>query len=209
MESTTYSARKKDGVTTGYHMTCKLHQQCHKELAASVAGGLQEARRVLKAWTLLGASLPGRVAHMEVSHKTCCSRLSRTVTSALRMNSTSWHPHQHRARHRHSTFHAFCCNYLCKDASQRSADNLLGEAGNVPQELHEAMVLLAREGKIPRTTASQRARNNITNNSSYEVPQELEAALRAGYLHPNLPPPQGLVWRCRPGGHWKLGLRGG
>ena len=195
-------ARKKDGLKIGYHMPCKWHDSCHKELAATVAGGLPQARRILKAWILVGASLADRTAHMKVALKNQLVAASKNGTLCTEEELDGFAP----------TTPAGLCTapFASQSASsatsaQHRQGSILGAPGHASQELHNS----ARTGKIPVTTPDQRSRNRVTSNSSYEVPQEFEAALKAGYLHPNLPPPQGLIWRCKPGGSWKLCLRGG
>ena len=54
-------------------------------------------------------------------------------------------------------------------------------------------------GVIPPTTIEQRRKHRLTAGTSYGVPGMFRVALHAGYIHPDLPPPQGWVWRARPG----------
>ena len=181
--------RKKDGITIGYHMTCKLHADCHKEIAATVTGGLSEARRVLKAWILVGAALPNRTEHMKIAHKnqlvaalktgSLCTEEELDMLAPMSSTSTCTAPFSSSV----ATTPASC--------AQPSQSSVLGAAGHASDELHNSMEELASTGKIPVTTPQQRSRNRVTSNSSYEVPKEFEEALKAGYIHPNLPPPEG------------------
>ena len=47
-----------------------------------------------------------------------------------------------------------------------------------------------------------------TRTCEYVVPNALHAFLMSGYIHPNLPPPAGLIWRAH-AGKWKLVPRRG
>eukprot|EP00969_Alexandrium_andersonii_P217041 9586338-Alexandrium_andersonii.AAC.1 len=71
------------------------------------------------------------------------------------------------------------------------------------------MEALASQNVIPRTTLAQRRLNKATSGSSYGVPAAFADANRYGYIHPNLPPPDGYQWKCRPGSVWMLVPRGG
>lgn len=84
----------------------------------------------------------------------------------------------------------------------------LGSAGDVPAEVHGRMVALFVAGGLPRSSLNQRRRNRLTSGSGYCVPGSLREALRWGYVHPNLQPPHGMVWRGL-GGVWRLVPRGG
>ena len=50
---------------------------------------------------------------------------------------------------------------------------------SVPEDLHTAMELLARDGSIPITTRKQRARSRRVANTMYGVPSGLVEALRS------------------------------
>ena len=94
-------------------------------------------------------------------------------------------------------------------SSGSGSASILGEpAENVPAELHARMVAAVLEGKLPKTSLEQRLRNRPTARTLYSVPEDLQPALEHGYIHPNVAPPAGLVWRCA-GGRWKLSVRGG
>lgn len=78
----------------------------------------------------------------------------------------------------------------------------------ISAELHAQMLELHSRGVIPTTTPEQRCRQKLTKGERYKVPEEIRPALFAGYVSPNLPPPDGWVWRRR-GGGWHLAQRGG
>ncbi|CAE7338928.1 unnamed protein product [Symbiodinium sp. CCMP2592] len=63
-----------------------------------------------------------------------------------------------------------------------------------PPQVAARLAIMIAEGRLPRTTAEQRRRNHRTSGNTYGVPEGLTEALEAGYIHPNLPPPQGMVW---------------
>ena len=54
--------RLRDGVITGYQMTCRQHINCQKELSCSVGGGGSATQRIL-----LGLHLPDRRTHMDAA----------------------------------------------------------------------------------------------------------------------------------------------
>ena len=88
-------------------------------------------------------------------------------------------------------------------------EHVIGERlPSVPAELHDQMEGMARRGVLPVTSTEQRGRQRGTAGSAYSVPDVLRVALTHGYIGPNLPPPQGLVWRNN-GRVWKLCHRGG
>ena len=86
-------------------------------------------------------------------------------------------------------------------------DILGGICSGVPSDLHERMVTLAMTGEVPITTRVQRNRYKNPKRD-FRVPPDLADALAHGYLHPNLPPPRGLIWKCS-AGRWVLMPRGG
>ena len=94
-------------------------------------------------------------------------------------------------------------------SSKRDSLKFLGKRGSVSQEAHDRMFQLLLQGAIPQSSLEQRRRCKVLSGSQYEIPEPLKEAFSLGYVHPSLPPPLGWVWRCRAGGHWKLGLQGG
>ncbi len=85
----------------------------------------------------------------------------------------------------------------------------LGEAApDVPATVHQSMEALVKTGQICRTTLSQRMKCKLTSGSEYGVSSILKEALKYGYIHPDLAPPRGLLWKCR-AGSWFLAPRGG
>ena len=63
--------RYNNKVLTAYQLSCRCqgHERCSKELSFQVVGGAAAARKVLKAWALLGEGLPSREAHMAADLK--------------------------------------------------------------------------------------------------------------------------------------------
>ena len=101
-------------------------------------------------------------------------------------------------------------------AASRGLEHLLGSgfAGDTtapatPPQVAARLESLIAEGRLPRTTADQRRRNQRTSGTTYGVPDGLKEALEAGYIHPNLPPPQGMVWNLVAHKTFVLQARGG
>ena len=76
------------------------------------------------------------------------------------------------------------------------------------EAVHAAARAAAREGTIPVTTLKQRSRNKLSSGCEYVVPEGLRDLLVAGFTHPNLPAPAGLIWLTRVG-TWRLKPRCG
>jgi hypothetical protein len=87
-------------------------------------------------------------------------------------------------------------------------DLLDGAAVGVPPDVHARMLQLAQQDGIPITTQAQRRRAGMKRGSRYGVPETLKDAFQYGYIHPNLPPPLGLLWRASSGA-WRLVPQGG
>ena len=101
-------------------------------------------------------------------------------------------------------------------AASRGVEHLLGSgfasdttAPATPPQVAARLEVLIVEGRLPRTTAEQRRRNHRTSGTTYGVPDGLVEALEAGYIHPNLPPPQGMVWNLIAHKTFALQARGG
>ena len=201
--------RYKDGSIFSYQMTCSLPQhnpskqmRCTRELTVQLAGSPENARRVLKAWVLLGHSMPDRACHMDKSSR-------QQLLGALQDGTLFSEEELDRilAVTAESEIVApFCENVGAKPAGRK----LLGAAGaGVSKDVHKEMEALAVSGGVPVTTLSQRQRNKLSSGTKYGVPVgPLQRALQFGYIHPNLPPPTGYVWKYY-GGSWMLGIRGG
>lgn len=89
-----------------------------------------------------------------------------------------------------------------------TSEVLGGRLSDTPADVHKRMVEMAQGGMLPMTTPAQRARQTSTPGSGYAVPLALREALKYRFIGPNLPPPRGLVWRCR-GSRWALCKLGG
>eukprot|EP00971_Amphidinium_carterae_P136415 2702965-Amphidinium_carterae.1 len=110
----------------------------------------------------------------------------------------------------------FCLFVVCRgerlvrDTPREATPSLLGAAApGVPAEVHREMERLAAMGALPITSPDQRARQKFSKGSAYAVPQMYKQARDYKYLTPNLPPPTGLVWRCRGQNEWILCHKGG
>ena len=208
--------RYKHKQLSGYQMTCtqpshNVGKKCTKETSFGVAGSEKLCRQMLKSWLVFGASVPTREKHMGDVWK-----------NILVMRDETGLPDE-------ATLDAACVDSWddynsVKEASASSkpkaasvppnrgatSSSSLGAAGKgVPPQVHAHMQDLANRGALPITTTQQRERQRFTSGSEYGVPHFYADARRWGYIGPNLPAPEGYIWRC--GGHcqWVLCVRGG
>ena len=194
------------GRISGYQMRCNFpdHVKCTKELANSVTGSSQATRRVLKAWCLLANLYSDRKNHMSVKTDLLNALHSGTLLSESALDEITMATQD-------AEFQAPFQHVPPQEVGARRGGqgSLLGQRSpNVPEELHRQMEEWCAEGRIPRSTLAQRERQRIVSNTRYNIPQPLAAALRHGYISPNLPPPQGMVWVCH-ASSWRLRPRGG
>jgi uncharacterized protein involved in tolerance to divalent cations len=73
-------------------------------------------------------------------------------------------------------------------------------------EVCEQMMM---NGVIPVTTEEQRRRHRLTLHTTYGVPSAFTIPFNAGYLHPDLQPPEGWKWRYRSPNEYVLLAKGG
>ena len=210
--------RYREGALCGYQMTCTRpdHElddegrgrRCTKECGFNIGGGEERTRRLLKAWIMFGCASVSQGSHRGDAWKTikkCADDgflPSEQELEDCRIG--EWSPHIGAAAL------ALPAVPAVPDEPRGAGDRtILGEAlGDVPAEVHESMVDLALSGSIGVTSTEQRRRQRLSKGCSYGTPPELIDGLNHGYLRPNLPPPRGLVWRCR-GKDWVLAPRGG
>ena len=211
--------RFKDGKVAAYQMLCRTpgHDKCTKELALSVTGSEERTRLVLKSWALLGAHYSSREHHMMPSLKTellQAAQEGKLVAEAdlntfVTMSSDQGIPAPLRPLSQVSTVGGAVRVPQNQVLDRSQTPNVLGARGtNVPLEVHQEMEALALAGKVPVTSLQQRERNKGTSKSTYGVPPAFTAALKHGYLSPNLPAPLGMRWRCH-AGTWRLSPLGG
>ena len=209
------TARYNKGALSGYQMTCTraCHQEgrrCTKELSFGVAGGQELCQRMLMAWIVFGSTVPDRSTHMGQCWKLIVQMKQEAgLPSVQELEACApgtWQDVEHIEE--------------ANDHPQplptplalrgRCVRPLLGEPlADVPQAVHQAMEHLAGQGFLPITTPAQRRRARFTPGSTYGVPDFLADARRYAYVHPNLPPPSGYIWRLRAGPTWVLCKRGG
>lgn len=168
-------------------------------MTIGAAGSVNAVRVILKSWVLLGAADADRRAHMSPAwkptlldlYKNDCL-LNEDMIDAMAV--TDWTA-------------AIISPVPCAAPPVGPAEGLLGEPmAGISAASHARMEKLAADGHIPITSTEQRRRHGRLHGSI--VPEALREAVRLGYLHPNLPAPQGMQWECR-GGVWGLALRGG
>jgi len=92
-------------------------------------------------------------------------------------------------------------------ASSSSASAAVPAPGTPPL-VAEAMTRMMEAGALPVTSVEQRRRNRLTRGSNYGVPDFYKAALKAGYLRPNLQAPRGYRWKATRQG-WSMLPQGG
>jgi hypothetical protein len=206
----------RDGVASGFQMSCTnpLHnllggRKCSKEVSYAIAGSEETAIQMLKAWVLWGAFDSDRDTHMVVTWADVVAQsTSGLLPSMAQLNTmliSDW-----------TSFEAPLLHHAGIVAGSSSAgigglivgDLLGGIVEGVPQNVHAQMVALVEAGSIPVSTVAMRLRSRGTSASEYGVPTGLAQARDYGYIGPNLPPPLGMVWKCR-GGKWSLAPRGG
>ncbi|CAK9029029.1 Uncharacterized protein (Fragment) [Durusdinium trenchii] len=203
--------RYKNKVLSGLQMRCtrpehNVSKRCTKELSFGVAGDQQTCRRMLKAWIVFGASVDTRDLHMFQCWKLIQQMKSengRPQEDALDQNIVSdWSDYD--------AYRDFGSAPRPHLEQEEVGEGLLGPAAEgVPQPVHQQMEQFALQGLIPTTTPVQRSRNKFTGGTTYGVPSWLADARKYGYIHPNLPPPKGCVWRFSNGNTWTLCSKGG
>ena len=205
--------RTKGNDICGYQLTCRIphHARCSKEIAVTVAGSSSNARRLLKAWGLMGHSVASRSEHMgpKVKASLLSALQTHTLLSEAELDSLMQSMDEGEAV---APFVPAQAATPSSESSQRTPSllrqPLLGDVGDVPRGIHDQMIALCQQGTIPNTSLSQRLRNRPATDTAYEVPADFQVAVRLGYLGPNLRPPPGLIWRFK-GGVWRLVPRGG
>ena len=232
------------------HVFHNVDSRCSKELSIRVGQGEERTRRVLKAWALLGHSLPDKAAHVADSQRNILlaavddgtlmpeaeldllevATADAIVTApfvarshvegggevsqakhASKAEPASQVGHSGQEETQLGTGSADVGRLGCVGAVDMQQDDLqlLGRRSRqVPQQVHMEMLKLARVGGVPRTSLAQRERNKLSSATNYGVPANLKTALAHGYIHPNLPPPQGYEWRFQ-AGKCKLEMKGG
>ena len=200
--------RYKDGRLSGYQAYCKAstHVRCTRELSITVAKGESSCRRILKAWLLLGAGATSREEHMAREHR---ELLQSALETGLLLDESAL---DRLAPSSSTDTVEVPFNFENTDKKEQQpvcGEGVLGPcAPEVRPAFHDEMTALALRGDLPHTSLSQRTRNRRSVSSTYIVPDALREALAFGYVHPNIPPPRGLVWEAA-GGRWKLCMRGG
>lgn len=202
--------RYKAKVLTGLQMHCSRPEhnldkkRCTKELSFGVAGDEATCRRMLKSWIVFASSVSSRDERMFETWKLIqVMKRENGLPSEDDLNLNVVHDWE--------SYHAV---EPVKDVPPQLSDNafpgILGPpAKGVPEAVHAHMEHLAANKVIPVTLPAQRARNKCTAGTSYGVPAWLADARRYGYIHPNLPAPQGCVWRFTNGNTWTLCTKGG
>ena len=197
---------------SGYQMFCSrpehnVDKRCTKELSFGVAGSANDCRRMLKAWVVFGAGVSSRDEHMF-----SCWRMIQNLKKdnaipfeVLLDENTIYDWDAYDAVGKSQSI----APPAEKDFLPGARDRLGSAAPGVPESVHAQMEELAASGAIPITTEKQRSRNKKTPGTTYGVPPWLSDAVKYNYVHPNLPPPRGCVWRFSSGNTWTLCFKGG
>ena len=207
------TVRESGGAITGYQMTCSNpshkhvgEKSCTREMRLGVVQDRPPdeqascVRRALKAWVLLGAACENRQQHMAPEWRTTVMDLILSDNLLPEWELDAMAPTEWASD--------VDTPVLGLGVPPPDAAIGLGHRGEAPADLHEEMQRLAEQGLVPVTTLAQRRRCRKAGSSTYSGPPDLSRACEYGYLHPNLPPPLGMIWRCS-GGHWRLVPRGG
>ena len=183
----------------GWQITClnPLHQdpKCTKEVSNAVSGSDDASQRMLRAWAIWGVCELSKTAHRLIWPLVQAQYIEGLIPSLeelTAMDITDW-------------------GCACAPTSMivAGAGNDLGEAApGVLAAVHAEMQELVRTGVIQPSTLIMRTRQKHSKGCEYGVPPGLHSAWLHGYISPNLPPPQGLLWKFK-GNKWFLAPRGG
>ena len=188
-----------DGSNIGWQMTCSHPEHnragfalCTKTLSNSVSGSEDMTRRMLQWWAARGLPLTSKEQHKDEWVKLAAEVMAGgSVPCAADLDA------QAPAEWPRAT-----------DAAG-PLDPLGGPAAGVPLDVHRRMVVLYESGGLPKTTPDQRARARKTSGTTYAAEKGLTEALTWSYIHPNLKPPPGRVWRLRGKNEFHLAPQGG
>ena len=194
---------------SGWQITCvnprhRASLICSREMANSVSGSSDLTRHILKAWALMGQGLASRDDH-------CCPQLRSSLIAAgksgLLFSDTELDALAIIDWESEVVVPFRPADSVGVTAVQADAPDILdGASDMVPPEIHAAMLEMARECALPRTTRTMRAINSLS--GQYRCPEVFEQALQYGYIHPNFAHPNGFVWKASPG-VFRLCPRGG
>ena len=202
----TRSGRYRPLELTGYQMTCNhqahnIHRKCTFEMSFAVARGSEEiCKMALMTWSLLGDTAPDQEQH---------EALKATVKALMRQEELlPLSELEDLSKVFMDTGVVWAPVREAKAEASEAGANILGRRDDdCPAEVHQRMVALAAQGDIPRTTLAQRRRCRQTT-AQLGVAKHMVDAKFYGYVHPNLPPPRGMRWKCLAGA-WTLAPVGG
>lgn len=215
-----------------------IGRRCTKEISIATAKSVELARRYLKAWVWFGAASDSEQSHRTDAWKLVFALGEENLPSEEVLDAEaimSWDKYATgqdasdfvivesadimldatteaasqggsagtKGRHRRR-----CGSQPAPSVLDATSEVLGGRLSDTPADVHKRMVEMAQGGMLPMTTPAQRARQTSTPGSGYAVPLALREALKYRFIGPNLPPPRGLVWRCR-GSRWALCKLGG
>jgi hypothetical protein len=189
------------GIVTGYQMTCThpdhkgvRGQKCTKELSATVAGSLENARRMLKTWAIYGSFDSDQLTHRQATWDLVKTQFKDgLVPTEAELDGLEVYD---RSNVMAPVVGAPIASSGASSSSSVAPDSPLeGPNPGVPAVVHDRMLALHLAGVLPRTTMSQRLRQRKVVGTTYGVPASLSEAFDFAYINPNLPPPAGYKWR--------------
>ena len=210
---------KVDGTVTGYAMscTCVEHQKdgrCSRELSIAQGGSEDNTLRILMAWIVFGQTCKKRSDHRQ------CFNMVRKIAAEGMLPSLEELKLQVQ-REQHAVVDISGCEEIASSSipevpltcgmrmKRKARPTPRGPRGDVPADVWRQAEEMMADGRLPRTTNEQRERCKMVPNTDYGTPPSLHIFFLHGFLHPNLPAPNGMAWKCMPGKWWLSFIRGG
>ena len=207
------------GNITGYFMRCFCdgHQEdgrCSRELSISQSGGdAQMTLNILCAWILFGQTCQSRTDHRK------CFNMVREIAAQGMLPSQDVLLAQLQQDEASVIDISECDKVTLEDAPavparcgmrlKRKQPNPCGPQGDIPEDISSQASVMMSDGSLPFSTSEQRERNRMSAGTEYGVPVVYKPFLLHGYIHPNLPAPRNMSWKCSPGKWWLSFVRGG
>ena len=206
-----FCARTK--VLKSYQMTCMLRHnldgdRCTREFNVSRCDGNAEmARRVLKTWALWGLTVDSRKDHRSQFDMIFCQMKNLMTEQELDQRANEILLES--ALDDDKQIDVPCGLRMTDTIENMPTKGILGKKARAcPESVHQKMCEMAAAKKIPISTLETRQACKKSTTAEMGVPAGLKEARDWAYIHPNLPPPAGMVWRFR-SKRWFLTVRGG
>ena len=204
--------RYRDGVVVGEQLRCghdghKAGSYCTKEISYIVAGGPETARRMLLTWACWGSCVDCRK-----DHRTLWQYVTDDMKEGMLLPMVELEDLVSKADPEVAEVPAPRLERAPPAPPPASGHrNLLGKRhADAPVDVHKRCEQMYLEGKLPHSTLAQRKLcMQSIGKISIGVPSCLVGARDWGYVHPYLPPPQGMCWWSSKANAWTLRLKGG